>query len=112
MHLFLLVAAAAAEAIAVGAAPRSLSSSLISLSRMLFGLLGMLLSMLYSDKAEDCLDTLQNFVSVILKLVEFVLPTLNGKCMWRCSADGHPALFELNYRLLEVGAIMRFLWKP
>ena len=44
MHLFLLVAAAA-EAIEVGAAPRS-PSSLISLSRMLFGMLGMLLSML------------------------------------------------------------------
>ena len=78
-HLFLL-AAAAAEAIEVGAAPRSLSSSLISLSRMLFGLLGMLLSMLYSDKAEDCLDTFKNFVSVILKLVEFVFPSPNGKC--------------------------------
>ena len=42
--VFLLVAAAA-EAIEVGAAPRS-PSSLISMSRMLFGLLGIPLSML------------------------------------------------------------------
>ena len=80
MHLFLLVAAAAAEAIEVGAAPRSLPPPQSACLECCSACSECRSACCSPTRPKTVWTPFKNFVSVILKLVEFVLPTPNGKC--------------------------------